>query len=280
MLQDIAAALETLPAGSDSDEQRGQVWEGMEGHPQWQYDQQLLDKVRWTAGDKAGSRLAAPCCAAALPADRKPSGAHRPCCQLRLAPGAAPKPASVPPCFHSLPQVVSDRPIDQDDPAQERNLYWQIQAVDAVASALWALCRHWSHMEATIQAAVHYGELPRKGASGVRQYGAPAAAWQARGGHGIPSSRHATHRGTSAGALRLMQPTPSASPPQPHPTCAGGDADTVGAIAGALAGAQCGCAGLPQRWWTRLVQECTHELSGAQALEALAVHLAELDVRD
>ena len=35
-------------------------------------------------------------------------------------------------------------------------------------------------------------------------------------------------------------------------TVPGGDADTVGAIAGALAGAQAGCAWVPHRWWSAL----------------------------
>lgn len=37
-------------------------------------------------------------------------------------------------------------------------LHPQIRAVDAVCSALWALCRHWGQPEATIIGAVHQGE--------------------------------------------------------------------------------------------------------------------------
>ncbi|KAL4458572.1 hypothetical protein ABPG75_013437 [Micractinium tetrahymenae] len=105
-----------------------------------------------------------------------------------------------------LDKVISDRGA---------KFYWQIKAVDAVASALWALCRHWGHGMAIVQGAVHQG----------------------------------------------------------------GDADTVGAIAGALAGAQNGVGWVPQRWWDLLEQQVTHPRSGARALVDIAVKLAELDVR-
>lgn len=35
--------------------------------------------------------------------------------------------------------------------------FMQTRAADAVATCLWALCRHWGHPEAAIEGAIHYG---------------------------------------------------------------------------------------------------------------------------
>ena len=58
---------------------------------------------------------------------------------------------------HGL-QVVSEK--------MRNGGYWQIRAVDATASVLWAFCRHWGHPLAAIVGAMHQGETWACGLAG------------------------------------------------------------------------------------------------------------------